>query len=98
MRLEGVVDAGEREGLREEPLDPHRPGREQPDRFRELVLVDHRADDAQLAPGLRIQFVDETRLLERALGSADKLIVGNEQDTQVVQRRCLPVKIPAQHA
>lgn len=33
--------------------------------------------------------VDETRLLERALGSADKFITGNEQDTQVVQRRCL---------
>jgi sialic acid synthase SpsE len=28
-------------------------------------------------------------LLERALGSADKFITGNEQDTQVVQRRCL---------
>jgi sialic acid synthase SpsE len=33
--------------------------------------------------------VDETRLLERALGTADKFIVDNEQDTQVVQRRCL---------
>jgi N-acetylneuraminate synthase len=33
--------------------------------------------------------VAETRLLERALGSADKFITGNEQDTQVVQRRCL---------
>jgi N-acetylneuraminate synthase len=33
--------------------------------------------------------VDETRLLERALGTADKFIAGNEQDTQVVQRRCL---------
>jgi sialic acid synthase SpsE len=33
--------------------------------------------------------VDETRLLERALGTADKFIGGNEQDTQVVQRRCL---------
>lgn len=33
--------------------------------------------------------VDETRLLERALGRADKFIGGNEQDTQVVQRRCL---------
>jgi sialic acid synthase SpsE len=33
--------------------------------------------------------VEETRLLERALGSADKFITGNEQDTQVVQRRCL---------
>lgn len=33
--------------------------------------------------------VEETRLLERALGSADKFIAANEQDTQVVQRRCL---------
>ncbi|KAF0109300.1 MAG: N-acetylneuraminate synthase [Anaerolineaceae bacterium] len=33
--------------------------------------------------------VAETRLLERALGSADKSITANEQDTQVVQRRCL---------
>ncbi len=33
--------------------------------------------------------VAETRLLERALGSADKFITANEQDTQVVQRRCL---------
>jgi sialic acid synthase SpsE len=33
--------------------------------------------------------VEETRLLERALGSTDKFIAGNEQDTQVVQRRCL---------
>lgn len=33
--------------------------------------------------------VAETRLLERALGSADKFIMPNEQETQVVQRRCL---------
>lgn len=33
--------------------------------------------------------VEETRLLERALGSGDKFITANEQDTQVVQRRCL---------
>lgn len=33
--------------------------------------------------------VKETRLLERALGSADKFITPNEQETQVVQRRCL---------
>lgn len=35
------------------------------------------------------RMVEETRLLERALGSADKFIAENEQDTQVVQRRCL---------
>jgi N-acetylneuraminate synthase len=33
--------------------------------------------------------VDETRLLERALGKADKFIGENERQTAVVQRRCL---------
>ncbi len=33
--------------------------------------------------------VEETRLLERSLGSADKFISKNEIDTSVVQRRCL---------
>jgi N-acetylneuraminate synthase len=33
--------------------------------------------------------VAETRLLERALGSPDKTIAANEQQTAVVQRRCL---------
>ncbi len=33
--------------------------------------------------------VEETRRLERALGSADKFVAGNEQDTYIVQRRCL---------
>jgi sialic acid synthase SpsE len=33
--------------------------------------------------------VEETRMLERALGSADKFIAGNERETAVVQRRCL---------
>lgn len=42
-----------------------------------------------LNPADWAHMVEETRLLERALGSADKFIVGNEQDTQVVQRRCL---------
>ncbi|MBM3150876.1 MAG: N-acetylneuraminate synthase [Chloroflexi bacterium] len=35
------------------------------------------------------RMVEETRLLERALGSADKFIADNEIDTAVVQRRCL---------
>jgi sialic acid synthase SpsE len=35
------------------------------------------------------KMVEETRLLERSLGGADKFIAGNEQDTMVVQRRCL---------
>lgn len=33
--------------------------------------------------------VEETRQLERALGSPDKFVAGNELDTVVVQRRCL---------
>jgi sialic acid synthase SpsE len=35
------------------------------------------------------RMVEETRLLERALGSPDKFIAGNEIETAVVQRRCL---------
>jgi len=35
------------------------------------------------------EMVDRTRELEHALGSADKRVVANEQDTVVVQRRCL---------
>ncbi len=33
--------------------------------------------------------VEETRLLERSLGSADKIVAGNEIETAVIQRRCL---------
>jgi sialic acid synthase SpsE len=33
--------------------------------------------------------VENTRQLELALGSADKFIAGNEQETAIVQRRCL---------
>jgi sialic acid synthase SpsE len=35
------------------------------------------------------KMVEETRLLERALGSADKFIAANEQETAIIQRRCL---------
>lgn len=35
------------------------------------------------------RMVDETRLLERALGSPDKFVAGNERETAIVQRRCL---------
>jgi len=42
-----------------------------------------------LNPEAWAHMVDETRLLERALGAADKFIYDNEKDTQVVQRRCL---------
>jgi sialic acid synthase SpsE len=42
-----------------------------------------------LNPADWVHMVEETRLLERALGSADKSINGNEAQTSVVQRRCL---------
>ncbi len=35
------------------------------------------------------KMVEETRLLERSLGSPDKFIADNEIDTAIVQRRCL---------
>jgi N-acetylneuraminate synthase len=35
------------------------------------------------------RMVEETRLLERSLGSPDKFIAGNEAQTAIVQRRCL---------
>src|SRR4030042_1730892 len=33
--------------------------------------------------------VEETRLIERALGSPEKVVAGNESETAVIQRRCL---------
>ncbi|NSW51309.1 MAG: N-acetylneuraminate synthase family protein [Anaerolineae bacterium] len=36
--------------------------------------------------------VENTRLLERALGVADKFVTGNEQDTVIIQQRCLRAK------
>ena len=33
--------------------------------------------------------VENTRRLEKALGSADKFVAGNEVDTHIIQRRCL---------
>ncbi len=35
------------------------------------------------------EMVVNTRMLEKALGSSEKFIAGNEQDTCVIQRRCL---------
>jgi sialic acid synthase SpsE len=35
------------------------------------------------------EMVAETHKLERAIGSADKFVAGNEKDTVIVQRRCL---------
>ena len=40
------------------------------------------------------EMVDRTRELERALGSADKVIADNERDTVIVQRRCLRASRP----
>jgi sialic acid synthase SpsE len=42
-----------------------------------------------LNPADWAHMVEETRQLERSLGSADKVIAGNEQETKIVQRRCL---------
>lgn len=42
-----------------------------------------------LNPADWAHMVEETRQLERALGSPDKTISKNEQDTKIVQRRCL---------
>jgi len=33
--------------------------------------------------------VEDVRILERSLGSHEKFVAGNEQDTYIVQRRCL---------
>jgi len=35
------------------------------------------------------RMVQETRLLERSLGSPDKFVAGNEHETAIIQRRCL---------
>jgi len=40
-------------------------------------------------PDTWADMVQNTRQLERAMGSADKFIAGNEQETKYVQRRCL---------
>lgn len=62
------------------------------------VIERHFTDDNQregpdhkfaLNPADWSHMVEETRQLERALGSPDKFIAGNEQETKIVQRRCL---------
>lgn len=40
-------------------------------------------------PDMWREMVDRTRELERALGSSDKFVAGNEAQTVVIQRRCL---------
>lgn len=62
------------------------------------VIEKHFTDDTtrvgpdhpfSMTPASWKDMVDRTRELERALGTADKTIAGNEKDTSVVQRRCL---------
>jgi sialic acid synthase SpsE len=62
------------------------------------VIEKHFTDDTSrvgpdhpfsMTPTTWREMVDRTRELERALGSADKRIAGNEQQTAIVQRRCL---------
>lgn len=62
------------------------------------VIEKHFTDDTtrtgpdhpfSMTPATWRDMVDRTRELERALGSADKHISGNEKDTTIVQRRCL---------
>ena len=38
------------------------------------------------------EMVENTRQVERALGSGDKFVTENEQETVVIQRRCLRAK------
>lgn len=42
-----------------------------------------------MTPATWRDMVERTRELERALGSPDKMVTGNEQQTYIVQRRCL---------
>ncbi len=42
-----------------------------------------------LNPADWAHMVEETRQLERALGSPEKFVAANEQETKIVQRRCL---------
>ena len=62
------------------------------------VIERHFTDDNQregpdhkfaMNPEAWAHMVSETRQLERALGSTDKFVAGNEQQTRIVQRRCL---------
>ena len=62
------------------------------------VIEKHFTDDIKrngpdhkfsMTPSGWVEMVENTRQLERALGSADKFVAGNEKDTIIVQRRCL---------
>lgn len=69
------------------------------------VVEKHFTDDTRrvgpdhpfsMTPQAWREMVDRTRELERALGSADKFVTGNEAQTVVVQRRCLRAARPIQ--
>jgi len=62
------------------------------------VIEKHFTDDTSrlgpdhpfsMTPQTWKDMVDRTRELERALGSGDKTVAGNEEQTVIVQRRCL---------
>jgi sialic acid synthase SpsE len=52
---------------------------------------EHEGPDHKFAlnPADWADMVENTRRLERALGSADKFVADNEQETVILQRRCL---------
>ena len=69
------------------------------------VIEKHFTDDSQrvgpdhpfsMTPQSWADMVQRTRELERALGSADKAVAENEQQTVIVQRRCLRAARPIQ--
>lgn len=69
------------------------------------VIEKHFTDDNQrvgpdhpfsMTPQSWAEMVQRTRELERALGSADKAVADNEQQTVIVQRRCLRAARPIQ--
>lgn len=62
------------------------------------VIEKHFTDDTNregpdhrfaMDPRTWADMVENTRRLEKALGSADKFVAGNEVDTHIIQRRCL---------
>ncbi len=62
------------------------------------VIEKHFTDDTNregpdhrfaMDPRTWAEMVENTRRLEKALGSADKFVAGNEEDTHIIQRRCL---------
>ncbi len=65
------------------------------------VVEKHFTDDTQregpdhlfaMDPDAWADMVENTRQVERALGSGDKFVTENEQETVVIQRRCLRAK------